>query len=116
MRTATPAPTAPLALQETLATTDGIVLVDFTAQWCPPCKMITPVLDQLTAENDDLTVLTVDVDAAPGLAATYGVMSMPTLLFFAGGRAVHRVVGARGITPMRAALDAARVGAALAES
>jgi thioredoxin 1 len=104
-------PTTPLAFQEVLATTDGITLVDFTAAWCPPCRMIEPLLDQLDAEHADLTLLTVDVDESPALAATHGVLSMPTLAFFASGRLVHRVVGARGIDAMRAALDTARANA-----
>jgi thioredoxin 1 len=105
-------PTNTLAFRESVAATDGIVLVDFTAAWCPPCRMIEPILDQLAAEHDDLTIMTVDVDASPAIAAAYGVMSMPTLMFFAAGQPVHRVVGARGLPAMRAALAAAHAAVA----
>ena len=108
-------PTNPLAFREAVAAADGIVLVDFTAAWCPPCRMIEPILDQLAAEQEDLTIMTVDVDESPAIAAAYGVMSMPTLMFFAAGEPVHRVIGARGLPAMRDALATAR-GAAGAES
>lgn len=86
---------------EQLGTTPGMLLVDFTAEWCPPCRALAPVLEQLDAETDDLTVVTVDVDAAPELASRFGVMSFPTLLFFVAGEPVHRLVGARGLGSMR---------------
>jgi thioredoxin len=108
-------PTNTLAFREAVAAADGIVLVDFTAAWCPPCRMIEPILDQLGAEHDDLTIMTVDVDESPAIAAAYGVMSMPTLMFFAAGEPVHRVVGARGLQAMRDALGTAHE-AARAES
>jgi thioredoxin 1 len=108
-------PTNPLAFREAVAATDGVVLVDFTAAWCPPCRLIEPILEQLATEHDDLTIMTVDVDESPAVAAAYGVMSMPTLMFFAAGEPVHRVIGARGLPAMRAAVDAART-AAQAES
>ena len=104
-------PTTPLAFQEAIAASDGIVLVDFTAAWCPPCRMIEPILEQLSIEHDDLAIVTVDVDESPAIAAAYGVMSMPTLMFFAAGRPVHRVIGARGLTAMREALATARTAA-----
>ena len=104
-------PTNPLTFQEAVAATDGIVLVDFTAAWCAPCRMIEPILDQLATEHEDLTIMTVDVDEAPAIAQAYGVLSMPTLMFFAAGESVHRVVGARGLQAMRDALATARTSA-----
>jgi thioredoxin 1 len=109
MHTITPSTT--LAFREAVAATDGIVLVDFTAAWCPPCRMIEPILEQLAAEHEDLTIMTVDVDESPAIAAAYGVMSMPTLMFFAAGEPVHRVIGARGLPAMRDALAAAHAAA-----
>lgn len=100
---------------EVIAGSPGIVLVDFTAEWCGPCRMLTPVLEQLDRETDDLTVVQVDVDASPELAAAHGVMSFPTLLFFVGARPVHRLVGARGIGPLREELHRVR-SSATAES
>ncbi len=71
---------------EMIAAGPGITLVDFTAEWCAPCRMLAPVLDQLAAETEDLTVVKVDVDASPEFAARYSVMSFPTLMFFVDGR------------------------------
>ncbi len=104
-------PTNPLTFREAVAATDGIVLVDFSAAWCAPCRMIEPVLEALAGEEDDLTILSVDVDESPAIAAAFGVLSMPTLLFFAAGEPVHRVVGARGLPAMRDALATARTAA-----
>ena len=71
------------------------VLVDFTAAWCPPCRVMKPVLAELAAERDDLRVVQLDVDADQRTAAEYGVLSMPTFILFRGGREVQRLVGAR---------------------
>src|SRR5687768_3275123 len=71
------------------------VLVDFTAAWCPPCRVMKPVLDELAAEHDDLRVVTLDVDSDPQIAAAYGVLSMPTFVVFRHGTEVLRLVGAR---------------------
>lgn len=93
---------------ELIAAGEGVTLVDFTAEWCGPCRMLAPVLEQLAAETADLTVVTVDVDASPELAGTFGVMSFPTLMFFVDGRPVHRIVGARGVASLREELARAR--------
>jgi thioredoxin 1 len=71
------------------------VLVDFTAAWCPPCRVMKPVLDELAAERDDLRVVQLDVDEHQAAAARYEVLSMPTFLLFRGGAPVLRLVGAR---------------------
>ena len=99
-------------VSELIAATPGIVLVDFTAEWCGPCRMLTPVLEQLDRETEDLTVVQVDVDASPALSAEHSVMSFPTLLFFVDGEPVHRLVGARGIGPLREELHRVRTAAA----
>ena len=71
------------------------VIVDFWAQWCPPCKMIAPFLEQMSVEYDGKAkICKVDVDKEQGLAAKYGVRSIPTLLFFKGGEVQDQVVGA----------------------
>jgi thioredoxin 1 len=71
------------------------VLVDFTASWCPPCRVMKPVLAELAAERDDLRIVQLDVDADQRTAAEYGVLSMPTFILFRDGREVRRLVGAR---------------------
>jgi thioredoxin 1 len=71
------------------------VLVDFWAEWCGPCKMIGPVIDQLSAELEGkMKVAKVNVDESPKLAGQYNVMSIPTLLVFKGGKPVDQIVGA----------------------
>lgn len=70
------------------------VLVDFWAEWCGPCKMIAPVLEQLAVELDGkLKIAKLDVDYNPDTAMAFGVMSIPTLLVFKNGEAVDRIVG-----------------------
>ena len=74
-------------------TDDGIVLVDYWADWCGPCKMLEPTLDELADEVDDLLVLKVDVDAHQALAQDAGVRSIPALQFYADGEEAERLVG-----------------------
>lgn len=73
------------------------VLVDFWADWCGPCKMVAPVLDEIAgAHADKLVVAKLDVDANPVTARDYQVMSLPTMMLFAGGKPVKQIVGAKG--------------------
>lgn len=69
------------------------VLVDFYADWCGPCKMVDPVLEELDAENDQLTVVKVNVDNELDLASKYGVQSIPNMIFFKEGKAVTQIIG-----------------------
>lgn len=72
------------------------VLVDFWAQWCPPCHMLSPVLDEIAAElSDTLTVAKMDVDENQVTAQRYGILAMPTLSVFRNGEVISQVVGAR---------------------
>jgi len=71
------------------------VLVDFWAEWCGPCKMLTPVLDELAVEQAGrVKIAKVDVDSNPTLAARFGVQSIPTLLYFEGGELRDKSIGA----------------------
>ena len=72
------------------------ILVDFWAEWCGPCKMIAPILEEIASEQDGkLTVAKLNVDDAPGIARRFGVMSIPTMILFNGGEPAVRMVGAK---------------------
>jgi len=72
------------------------VLVEFTADWCPPCRQIAPVLSAIASEEGDrLKVVQLDVDTNPETTIAYGVLSMPTLMVFRDGQPVKSMVGAR---------------------
>lgn len=76
------------------AVSDGVVLVDFYADWCGPCKMIAPILEQLHDEyQGKLNIIKVDVDAEQALAQRYSIMSIPTLMLFKDGNVVGQVLG-----------------------
>ncbi|MER5263285.1 thioredoxin family protein [Actinosynnema sp. NPDC002837] len=73
----------------------GNVLVEFGADWCGPCRMLEPVLDEIDRERGDLTVVKVDMDASPRTARDQRIMSAPTLQLYQDGRLVAQTVGAR---------------------
>jgi thioredoxin 1 len=84
---------------------DKAVLVDFFANWCGPCHMMTPVLEQLSAARGDLEVVKVDIDAEPELASRYGVQSIPTMILFESGEERKRVIGAQPLQALARALE-----------
>lgn len=69
------------------------VLVDFWAAWCTPCKMLSPIIDQIAAERDDIKVCKVNIDQESALAMRYGVMSIPTLIVFKDGEIINKSIG-----------------------
>ncbi len=79
---------------ELVVNADKPILVDFWAEWCGPCKMIAPVLEEIATDLDGkLTIGKLDVDENGSTAMAFGVMSIPTLLLFKGGKPVERIVG-----------------------
>jgi thioredoxin len=80
---------------EVLVATPGLVMVDFWAEWCGPCRAIAPVLEEVAeASEGRVTLMKVSVDENPELAARFGIRSIPTILFFKEGAIVDRVIGA----------------------
>jgi thioredoxin 1 len=84
------------------------VLVDFWAEWCGPCKMIGPVLDELAAEFDGkVSIGKINVDEQQALASQFGIQGIPTLLIFKGGQVIDQVVGLRGKKDLQSRLERA---------
>lgn len=85
----------------------GLMMVDFWATWCGPCQRLGPVIEQLAEEYEDRSVIIgkVDVDQEPGLAQRFGVMNIPTVIFFKDGQELDRKVGAMPIDSYTQFLD-----------
>ena len=71
----------------------GVVVIDFFANWCGPCKMLAPVLEEVASDRDELKVVKMDIDENMELAKTYGVMSVPTLMLFKDGNMISKKIG-----------------------
>jgi thioredoxin 1 len=88
------AKTSSASFEQDVLKSDMPVLVDFTAVWCGPCKMLDPIVKQLATDwNGKITVYKLDVDENPQVAMDYGIMGVPTLMLFKGGAPVERVTG-----------------------
>ena len=79
---------------DTIQNTDKKVLIDFYAEWCGPCKMVSPIVDELAKEHPEFLIAKVNVDEEQSLAADFGVMSIPTLVVIQNGKILKQSVGA----------------------
>jgi len=93
--------------ETTVGTSQQPVLVDFWATWCAPCKMLKPMVEELAAEYAGrVTIAELDVDANPTTASKFGVLSIPTLILFRGGKPAQRIVGYQPKANLRQKIDA----------
>ena len=83
------------SFDEAISASDKPVLVDFWAEWCGPCKMIAPILEEIAAEEDAIQIAKVNVDDSPDLARRYEIMSIPALIVFENGEPTKKLVGAK---------------------
>ena len=81
--------------QDEVMHSEKLVLLDFWASWCGPCRMVSPIVDEIAAERSDIKVCKINVDEQPELAVQFGVMSIPTLVVMKNGKVINQAVGAR---------------------
>lgn len=92
--------------KSTLDTANTPILVDFSASWCQPCKALAPTIDQVAGDYDGkLKVYKVDIDNAPESAASFGIMSVPTCIFFRDGKEVDRFMGNADLRTVKGHVD-----------
>lgn len=93
--------------EEVVLNSDKPVLVDFWAEWCGPCRMVGPIVDELSNDYDGKVVVTkMDVDSSPATSAKFGIRNIPTILFFKGGEIVDKQVGAVPKSSLAEKMDA----------
>lgn len=93
---------------EEKVTSHKLTVLDFYATWCGPCRMLAPIMEQAEKENNDVFFCRADVDKTPDLARKFGIMSIPTLVFFRDGQEVDRSVGLLRKPELTAKIDALR--------
>ena len=71
------------------------VIVDFWAEWCGPCRMVAPILEEIASEHDNIVIAKLNVDENPQISASYGITSIPTLNVYLGGEVVKSIIGAK---------------------
>ena len=81
--------------QDEVMHSEKLVLLDFWASWCGPCRMVSPIVDEIAAERSDIKVCKINVDEQPELAARFGIMSIPTLVVMKNGKVINQAVGTR---------------------
>ena len=84
---------------------EGIILLDFYADWCGPCRMVLPIVEEIAAEREDVAVGKINVDENPQLASRYGVISIPTLIVMKDGKIINRASGAKPKAQILAMLE-----------
>lgn len=87
--------------KEELVIDQGVVVIKFFATWCGPCKKMDPIVDILESEFNDCTFFAVNADDFPNIVSTYGVKSLPTIVFLKDGKEVKKVIGVSLIDPLR---------------
>lgn len=86
----------------------GLVVVDYWADWCSPCKQLSPIIEELSNEYGDVKFVKVDTNSNPNLAAEQGILSLPTLQFFQGGRVAKSLSGGKTKNALKKAIDELR--------
>ncbi|MDE0873975.1 MAG: thioredoxin [Acidimicrobiales bacterium] len=83
------------SFDEAISSSDTPILVDFWAEWCGPCKMIAPILEEIASEHEGIKIAKVNVDESPDLARRYEIMSIPALIVFENGLPAKKLIGAK---------------------